>query len=50
MLATAKEQADYLLKAANERADGIIKDAEKRAENTRRMLARDIQKALDSIV
>ena len=38
------------LKAATEKADKIVRDAEKRAENTRRMLARDIQNALDSIV
>ena len=50
MIATAKEHAENIVKAANEKAAGIIKDAEKRAENTRRMLARDIQKALDSIV
>jgi hypothetical protein len=50
MIATAKEHAENIVKAANEKAAGIIKDAENRAENTRRMLARDIQKALDSIV
>jgi hypothetical protein len=50
MIATEKEHVEYIVKAATEKADGIIKDAEKRAENTRRMLARDIQKALDSIV
>jgi hypothetical protein len=50
MLNTAKQQAEYLLKAATEKADKIMRDAEKQAENTRRMLARDIQKALDAIV
>ena len=50
MLNTAKQQAEYLLKAANEKADKIVRDAEKQAENTRKALARDIQKALDSIV
>ena len=50
MLDTAKQQADYLLKAATEKADKIVREAEKQAENTRRTLARDIQKALDSIV
>jgi hypothetical protein len=49
MLDTAKQQADYLLKAATEKADKIVRDAETRAENTRRTLARDLQKALDSI-
>jgi cell division septum initiation protein DivIVA len=50
MLNTAKQQAEYLLKAATEKADKIMRDAEKQAENTRKALARDIQKALDSIV
>jgi len=50
MLATAREHAENIVKAANEKAAGIIKDAEKQAENTRKALARDIQKALDSIV
>lgn len=50
MLNTAKQQCEYLLKAATEKADKIMRDAEKQAENTRKALARDIQKALDSIV
>jgi hypothetical protein len=50
MLNTAREQAGYILKDAKEKADKIMRDAEKQAENTRRMLARDIQKSLDSIV
>ena len=50
MLETAKQQAEYLLKAATEKADKIMRDAEKQAENTRKTLARDIQKALDAIV
>lgn len=50
MLDTAKQQAEYLLKAATEKADKIVRDAEKQAENIRRTLARDIQKALDAIV
>jgi vacuolar-type H+-ATPase subunit H len=50
MLDTAKQQSEYLLKAATEKADKIVRDAEKQAENTRRTLARDIQKALDAIV
>ena len=50
MLDTAKQQADYLLKAATEKADKIMRDAETRADNTRRTLARDIQKALEAIV
>ena len=49
MLDTAKQQAEYLLKAATEKADKIVRDAETRAENTRRTLARDIQKALDAL-
>ena len=49
MLETAKQQAEYLLKAATEKADKIMRDAEKQAENTRRTLARDIQKALDAL-
>lgn len=49
MLDTAKQQAEYLLKAATEKADKIVRDAETRAENTRRMLARDIQRALDAL-
>jgi hypothetical protein len=49
MLETAKQQAEYLLKAATEKADKTVRDAETRAENTRRMLARDLQKALDAI-
>ena len=50
MLNTAREQAGYILKDANERAEKIMRDAEKHADNTRKALARDIQKALDSIV
>jgi hypothetical protein len=50
MIETAKQQSEYLLKAATEKADKIMRDAEKQAENTRKALARDIQKALDSIV
>lgn len=50
MLETAKQQAEYLLKSATEKADRIVRDAETRAENTRRTLARDIQKALDAII
>lgn len=50
MIETAKQQCEYLLKAATEKADKIMRDAEKQAENTRKTLARDIQKALDSIV
>lgn len=50
MLNTAKQQAEYLLKSETEKADKIMRDAEKQAENTRRTLARDIQKALDAIV
>jgi hypothetical protein len=50
MIETAKQQSQYLLKAATEKADKIMRDAEKQAENTRKSLARDIQKALDSIV
>lgn len=50
MLNTAKQQCEYLLKDAKEKADKIMRDAEKQAENTRKTLARDIQKALDSIV
>ena len=50
MLNTAKQQSEYLLKAATEKADKIVRDAETRAENTRKTLARDIQKALDAIV
>jgi len=49
MLDTAKQQADYMLKAATEKADKIVRDAQMLSENTRRTLARDIQKALDSI-
>lgn len=49
MLETAKQQAEYLLKVATEKADKIMRDAEKQAENTRRTLARDIQKALDAL-
>ena len=49
MLDTAKQQAEYLLKAATEKADKIVRDAETRAENTRRTLARDIQRALDAL-
>lgn len=49
MITTAKQQAEYLLKAATEKAEKIVKDAEIKAENTRRTLARDIQKALDAI-
>jgi hypothetical protein len=50
ILNAAKQQCEYLLKAATEKADKIMRDAEKQAENTRKTLARDIQKALDSIV
>ena len=49
MIETAKQQSEYLLKAATEKADKIMRDAEKQAENTRKALARDIQKALDAI-
>ena len=49
MLDTAKQQAEYLLKAATEKADKIVRDAETRAENTRRALARDIQRAIDAL-
>ena len=49
MLETAKQQAEYLLKAATEKADKIMRDAEKQAENTRKALARDIQRALDAL-
>ena len=49
MLDTAREQAEYLLKSATEKADKIVRDAETRAENTRRTLARDIQRALDAL-
>ena len=49
MLNTAKQQAEYLLKAATEKADKIMRDAEKQAENTRQKLARDIQRALDAL-
>lgn len=49
MLDTAKQQADYLLKAATEKADKIVRDTQMLSENTRRTLARDIQRALDSI-
>ena len=50
MLATAREQANYIIKEANEKAGKIMGDAQKFSENTRRTLARDIQKALDAIV
>jgi cell division septum initiation protein DivIVA len=50
MLATAREQANYIIKEANEKAGKIMRDAGKQAENTRKALARDIQKALDAIV
>jgi cell division septum initiation protein DivIVA len=50
MLNAAREQANYIIKNANEKGGKIIGDAQKHSENTRRMLARDIQKALDSIV
>ncbi len=49
MIETAKQQAEYLLKAATEKADKIMRDAEKQAEHTRKALARDIQKALDAL-
>ena len=50
MLATAKEHAENIVKTANEKAGKIICAAEKLADNTRRSLARDIQRALDAIV
>jgi hypothetical protein len=49
MLNTAKQQADYLLKAATEKADKIVRDAQMLSENTRRTLARDIQRTLDAL-
>ena len=49
MLDTAKQQADYMLKAAAEKADKIVRDAQMLSENTRRTLARDIQRALDAL-
>lgn len=50
ILNTAREQANHILKEANEKAGKIMGDAQKFSENTRRALARDIQKALDAIV
>jgi vacuolar-type H+-ATPase subunit H len=50
MLATAREQANCIIKDANEKAGKLMSDAQKHSENTRRTLARDLQKALDSIV
>lgn len=49
MINTAKQQAEYLLKAATEKADKIVRDAQTLSENTRRTLARDIQRALDAL-
>jgi cell division septum initiation protein DivIVA len=49
MLNTAREQANYIIKDANEKAGKIMSDAQKHSENTRRMLARDIQRALDAL-
>ena len=49
MLDTAKQQANYIIKAANEEAGKIMAQAQRQSENTRRALARDIQKALDAL-
>ena len=49
MINTAKQQAEYLLKAATEKADKIVRDAQMLSENTRRTLAKDIQRALDAL-
>jgi F0F1-type ATP synthase membrane subunit b/b' len=49
MLATAREQANNIIKAANEEAGKIMALAQRQSENTRRALARDIQKALDAL-
>jgi len=50
MINTAREQANYIIKAANEEGGKIMAQAQRQSENTRRTLARDIQRALDSIV
>jgi cell division septum initiation protein DivIVA len=49
MLNTAREQANYIIKDANEKAGKLMGDAQKHSENTRRTLARDIQRALDAL-
>lgn len=49
MLNTAREQANYIIKDANEKAGKLTGDAQKHSENTRRALARDIQRALDAL-
>lgn len=49
MLNTAREQANYIVKAANEEAGKIMAQAQRHSENTRRALARDIQRALDAL-
>ena len=49
MLDTAKQQAQYIIKAANEEAGKIMSQAQRQSENTRRALARDIQSALDAL-
>ena len=48
-IAIAKEQAERILKQAKEQAETIRKDADKYADNTRRRLAMDLRKALESV-
>lgn len=48
-IASAKTQAEFLLKQAKEKADRIIQDAEKVSQQTRARLMRDLEKAIASL-